>query len=52
MTTYIFFRAGGWYPVKLRDDQAAIENVHANPGTIRVEHIDGRLVWPLPEHKQ
>lgn len=37
MRTVIFFREEGWYPV---------EHVDLNPGTKRVEDIDGNVLWP------
>ena len=43
--TYIFFGKEGWYPVELGGDADVLPNVKCNPGTIRVEDIDGRVVW-------
>lgn len=41
----IFRRAGSWYPLELplTDDLA----VHAewNPGTLRIEALDGTILW-------
>ena len=48
MQTYIFFRAEGFYPVNLPGDNAVPENVRLNPGTLRVEDLAGRVVWPAP----
>jgi hypothetical protein len=42
---YSFHRADGFYFVTLKDDEDAINNAHHNPGTLRVEDIDGRVVW-------
>ncbi len=47
---YVFFRADGFYPIELKDDEDARQNAEINPGTIRVENIDGDVVWPLPEN--
>lgn len=52
MTTFIFFRKGGWYPVKIPKESDVPEHVHLNPGTIRVEDMKGRIVWPLPLKKR
>jgi hypothetical protein len=44
---YIFFRKKDvWYPVDLRSDADVPENVRLNPGTLRVEDANGRIVWP------
>jgi len=50
MQTYIFFREGMFYPVELRDDADAKVNAELNPGTIRVEDIEGRVVWAETRH--
>jgi hypothetical protein len=43
---YIFFRKEGWYPVEgIKDDAEVIRHVELNPGTLRVEDINGRVVW-------
>jgi hypothetical protein len=47
MKVYVFRRAEGFYPIALKDDADAIANAQCNPGTLRVEDIDGRQVWPL-----
>lgn len=51
MKTYIFFRAEGWYPVKCTNDVDVLRHVELNPGTIKVEDMDGRIVWPEPGTK-
>lgn len=45
MTIYIFFREEGWYPLTLRDDSDAILNAEQNPGTLKVENLNGELIW-------
>lgn len=45
MTLYVFFREGMFYPIELRDDADACANAECNPGTLRVESHDGRIVW-------
>ncbi|WP_439448649.1 hypothetical protein [Stenotrophomonas sp. ATs4] len=47
MKFYVFRRAEGFYPVALKDDADAVANAECNPGTLRVEDLDGRQVWPL-----
>jgi len=42
---YTFHRAEGWYPLELADDEDARKNAEFNPGTLRVEDIDGNVVW-------
>lgn len=44
---YIFFRADGFYPIELRDDEDARKNAEWNSGTLRVEDAKGRVVWRL-----
>lgn len=46
MKTYLFFRLEGFYPLELpdRDDQI-IDHVKCNPGTIRVEDLEGNIIW-------
>ena len=48
---YIFFRKEGWYPLVLRDDEDARTNAETNPGTVRVENIDGRVIWQPTEKR-
>ena len=48
MNTYVFFRESGFYPIELADDYDARLNAEINPGTIRVETVDGLRVWPTP----
>lgn len=48
MEVFMFFRAEGWYPVFLESADQAVENALANPGTLRVETVEGDVVWPLP----
>ena len=46
LVPFIFFRAEGWYVVEIPADHL-IANVELNPGTLRVETLDGRVVWRL-----
>lgn len=46
---YIFFREAGWYPLELKDDLDAQQNAETNPGTLKVEDINGRIVWPIEQ---
>jgi hypothetical protein len=51
MKVYIFFRKEGWYPLNLGSDEEARANAEHNPGTLKVETVQGRLVWsPLVRH--
>jgi hypothetical protein len=43
--TYLFFRAGGFYPVEL-PEATVLDNVASNPGTLRVEEAEtGKVVF-------
>lgn len=48
---YIFFRMHEgreyFYPVCLYGDEDVIPNVECNPGTIRVEDMNGNVKWRL-----
>jgi hypothetical protein len=50
---YIFFRKHPeseellFYPVGLKDDADAVRNAEHNPGTVKVEDVEGRIVWQL-----
>jgi hypothetical protein len=42
--SFVFFRAEGFYIVEI--PEATLEdNVKSNPGTVRVETIEGEIVW-------
>lgn len=45
MRIVMFFRANGFYPLELpiTDDLAA--HAEQNPGTLRIEDIDGNVLW-------
>lgn len=55
----IFFRLNNgkemWYPMEIppeltlgkTPEEIAKDNAECNPGTIRVEDIDGQVLWPL-----
>jgi len=42
---YIFFREDMFYPLSLVNDEDAIVNAECNPGTLKVEDTNGRVVW-------
>ena len=45
--TYLFFREERFfYPIDLPGDWSIEDNVKCNPGTIRVETVDGKVLWP------
>lgn len=46
-TIYIFFREDVFYPIELENDKEAIEGAELNKGTLRVEDLNGRIVWQL-----
>lgn len=41
---FLFFRGPMFYPVEIPRDQV-IANVELNPGTTKVEDIEGNIVW-------
>ncbi len=51
----IFFRAEGWYPIEFIDpsacglsmEQQAAQHAETNPGTLRVEDVNGTVLWRL-----
>jgi hypothetical protein len=45
--TVIFIRNEGWYPVVFTSRCKVEDHVKLNPGTVRVEEMDGRVIWPL-----
>lgn len=49
MRTVIFFRAEGWYPITLPVGEDLEPHVKCNPGTLRIEDIKGKVLWPKPE---
>lgn len=42
---YVFFREDAFYPIEMKNDAEAIANAEINKGTIKVEDINGRVVW-------
>lgn len=51
MNTYIFHRDEGFYPIELKDDMDAIENAKCNSGTLKVETLDGMVIWTSLKEK-
>lgn len=46
---FLFFRADGFYYVTLYgDDEDIRANAELNPGTLRIEDLDGNVVWKAP----
>lgn len=47
----IFFRKDGWYPVQGVKDvplaRQAADHASLNPGTLKIEDIDGVVLWRL-----
>ena len=48
----VFFRHDGFYPIQLYGEKSTldevVDHVALNPGTVRVEDLNGRLIWELP----
>lgn len=42
---YIFFKQEGFYPIELADDKDATANALSNVGTVRVERLNGSVVF-------
>jgi hypothetical protein len=45
MKTYLFFREGMFYPVEEVSDEKVLKHVPLNPGTLRVETVEGRVIY-------
>jgi hypothetical protein len=43
--TVIFFREGFFYPVMGRPDEDWSKHAELNPGTLRIESMDGEILW-------
>lgn len=41
----IFFRKDCWYPLELPVSDDLAEHAEWNPGTLRIEDIDGNVLW-------
>lgn len=48
MQVYLFFREGHFYPVEEENDEKVLKHVVLNPGTLRIETIQGRVVYLAP----
>lgn len=46
LETFIFFREGMFYPVDIPREHV-LANVELNPGTLKVEDLQGNVVWRL-----
>ena len=44
--TRIFFREGFFYPIELPEDDNLNHHTEMNPGTLRVEDVNGNILWP------
>ena len=61
VSTYIFFRKDGFYPLELEsfhdktDDEVAIDNANCNPGTLKVEKCRSgnttSIIWVSDQSK-
>jgi hypothetical protein len=45
MKTYLFFREGMFYPVEEESDEKVLKHVPLNPGTKRIETVEGRVIY-------
>jgi hypothetical protein len=45
MITYVFFREGFFYFIEEENDEKVLKHVELNPGTKRIETVDGRVVY-------
>lgn len=43
----IFFREGGWYSLDLPEDTDWAKHAELNPGTLKIENLDGDILWRL-----
>lgn len=56
-TTVLFFREEGFYHIDLLDPatcgksivEQACDHAVINPGTLRVEDLEGHVLWPVAE---
>jgi hypothetical protein len=48
MNTYLFFREGMFYSVEEESDEKVLKHVDLNPGTLKIETIDGRVIYQAP----
>jgi hypothetical protein len=49
MPIYIFYREGFFYPIEEEDDEKVLEHVDLNPGTKKIETLEGRVVYQEPK---
>lgn len=49
MNTYLFFREGHFYPVEEESDEKVLAHVPLNPGTLKIETIDGKVIYEEPK---
>lgn len=50
MKTYLFFREGFFYPIEEESDEKVLAHVPLNPGTKRIETIEGRVIYDASKH--
>lgn len=41
----IFIRAEGFYPIMVYEDDDMAHHAELNPGTLRIEDVDGNILW-------
>jgi hypothetical protein len=45
---WLFFRDGHFYPIEEESDEKVLKHVPLNPGTKRIETIEGRVIYTAP----
>jgi len=45
MRVFIFRRKDGWYPIELHADEDLAKHAELNPGTLRIEDTEGKVLW-------
>jgi hypothetical protein len=48
MKTYVFFRDRHFYMVEEESDEKVLKHVPLNPGTVKIETVDGRVIYQAP----
>jgi hypothetical protein len=45
MRLVVFFRKEGFYPLELPITDDLAKHAECNPGTLRIEDLDGNILW-------
>jgi hypothetical protein len=46
---YVFFRDRYFYMVEEENDEKVLKHVPLNPGTTRIETVEGRVIYEAPK---